>query len=325
MSHYKDPYGINQYNGMSPGFLTLLNLFMRTSNKKYHHHSIWSWNCILLDDACNHFKPWSRSMSFCSPQGSFHGMAKSATSSRWKLHHQCGRDTWQANFQSVKRCKFRCTFFSSSHFHHFNGKRRFHQKGQKPTWRILKVYKMISLWTWCERNDSLIMGLAAWCSSEGDEPLVQWTPLGFAEYVWQNYTEDTSNMFQWIYTLQWVFQALHGDEVVFLRFVQKILTGRISFWRKPCSIFTFGKVWSMWCTVCQIPNPDIVIPVASLWWLGSWYPKNVVWWWYGKGATHLNTNFTLLHVILLCICASWMKFEDVASFRLSLCQIMTRW
>lgn len=188
MSHCKDPYGTNQYNAVSQGCWPLLNLSMRKSAKNTIAITIpfEVEHVILLEDACNHFKLWSRSISFCPaprvvPRNGkkYDVLLVKASSSMW------GRDM-VANGALLP-----------AHFQHFHGKRLFRLKWQKPTWRILKVYKLISQWTWCERNDPINHEICC-LVSEGDEPLVQWTRLGFAESVWQNYTEYTSNMFQWI-------------------------------------------------------------------------------------------------------------------------------
>ena len=134
MSHYKDPYGTNQYNmEQHKGFEHFSIVFMRKSTiTSPSPFQIWSCKChpfgrcLQPPQAVN-----PGSISFCPPQGSFHGMAKSPTSSGWKLHHQCGRETWQQMVHLYLH-----TFIT------FDGKRLFRLRWQKATWRILKVYKL---------------------------------------------------------------------------------------------------------------------------------------------------------------------------------------
>lgn len=160
------------------------------------------------------------------------------------------------------------------------------------------------------------MGFAAWCPSEGDEPLVQWTPLGYlTKLPWVHFQYVPMNLYVSLGVSSFAWSC-------FLSVCSKCFGRRDVLWTKPCSrflsmsVFKFGKVWSMWCTVCQIQNPDIVILVASLWWLGSWHPKKI----------QISRCFMWFFWCIICQCASCMKFSKILpNFRLSLFQIMTRW
>ena len=172
------------------------------------------------------------------------------------------------------------------------------------------------------------MGFAAWCSSEGDEPLVQWTPLGFAESVWQNYTEYISNMFQWNEFIRFsgCFKLCMQTTLFLFRFVQNVLAGGMFFGQSlvrvfyPCLSLNLERF-----EACGAPCAKSQTRTSWSWshLFDGWDPFILK-----------NTHLTLLHVILFCsqifvnaqVEWSLVKFEGKCqSFRLSLFQIMTRW
>lgn len=151
------------------------------------------------------------------------------------------------------------------------------------------------------------MGFAAWCSSEGDEPLVQWTPLGFAESVWQNYTEYTSNMFQF----HWVFQALHADDVVSSSCVQNVLAGGMFFGQSlvrvfyPCLSFNLERF-----EACGAPCAKSQTRTSWSWshLFDGWDPGILK-----KYKSH--GCFMWFFLCIICQCAKLNEvFEDIAKF-----------
>ena len=259
------------------------------------------WKMLATTSSCD-----PEAFHSAQPQGSFHGMAKSPTSSWWKLHHQCGRETWQ----QIQKSRDANGALSPSHFHHFDGKKSL---PLKMTETYLKdpegLQIIISLSTWCEWNESINHGICCLVFERG------WWAAGpmdatwiFAESVWQNYTEYTSNMFQWIYTFHWVFQALH--EVVSSSFVQNVLAGGMFFGQSLVRVFYP-------CLSLNLERFEARgAPCAKSQTRTSWSWSHLFDGWDPGILKH--TDFALLHVILflciICQCASWIlvKFEDIA-------------
>ena len=138
--------------------------------------------------------------------------------------------------------------------------------------------------------------------------------------IWQNYPEYTSNMFQWIYTFHWVFQALH--EVVSSPFVQNVLAGGMFFGQNLVRVF----------------YPRLSLDLERFEACGAPCAKSKTWtswswshlfdgWDPGILKKYKSHAASCDSFCAICQCASfsWSSKDIAKILRLSLFQIMTQW